>query len=705
MSTTIACPSCGQPLPDGGAASCPSCALPLTGPLAARLWHIDSSIAQLNAERPAVLAALRASGGLPTTPAGPREAQPGHEPRRWTTQQTLLGVGVALVLVASIVFLAVAWTLIGITGQVLVMGTLTALTAYGALRLSRHGLSSSAEALAVLSAGMMLVDLAAARSLGLAELDGVDLRTYGAVSGTAAAVLLALLHRRDRRIASFAVLSLAAASLAWGSVVAWGEDSAPLVAALALLGAGLFAGLRLGLASSAGLVRGLAAGPAAGWFAIGAALAGVAALDAAEAPGLTGEGLAGVALLSGISAVGAAVVRQVVRSRAATTSGVASVTADWRARPLSGDWRPLGAVALTASLASPAAVATLALQTGAAGTVVLALLTGVVAATLVAGRPLGAGASQRWAEGQAAIVIAALAAVAGAQDSDPALVVALTVTSIVATAVAVLRPAYRLAAVGTAAVTGPWAVGLAGGLVSAAAQVAALVVVALALVVVAAWRRRQPEEGLLAVTHLLVAGLAVLLCFAHDWAWPAALLAAGWGVAATAYAALPDRRAVVALGVGWLSAAVWTLLDDVGVETLEAYTLPAAALALAAGLWSRREVSESSWLTVGPAAAVALLPSSLASFDDDALARPLLAVVAGAAVLVLGTRLRWQSLVVLGATSAVIVAVSQLGPYAIGLPRWLTLGATGAVLLTLGARYERSRLEARRAAQWLSSLR
>lgn len=60
---------------------------------------------------------------------------------------------------------------------------------------------------------------------------------------------------------------------------------------------------------------------------------------------------------------------------------------------------------------------------------------------------------------------------------------------------------------------------------------------------------------------------------------------------------------------------------------------------------------------------------------------------------------------VIGAAAAAVVAVSQLAPYAIGAPRWLTLGLTGAVLLALGARYEKRRADAHRVAHWLAGLR
>jgi hypothetical protein len=61
--------------------------------------------------------------------------------------------------------------------------------------------------------------------------------------------------------------------------------------------------------------------------------------------------------------------------------------------------------------------------------------------------------------------------------------------------------------------------------------------------------------------------------------------------------------------------------------------------------------------------------------------------------------------VVTGAIAALLVAGSQLAPYAVGLPRWLSLGVAGAVLLGLGARYEQRRADARRTGEWLVALR
>jgi hypothetical protein len=83
----------------------------------------------------------------------------------------------------------------------------------------------------------------------------------------------------------------------------------------------------------------------------------------------------------------------------------------------------------------------------------------------------------------------------------------------------------------------------------------------------------------------------------------------------------------------------WVLLMVAAeVTTLEAYTVPAAAVALLAGLRSRRG-RVSSWVAYGPALAAALLPS-LASIlvADGQYLRRLLLGLAALAVLLAGAR-------------------------------------------------------------------
>jgi hypothetical protein len=828
----IPCPACSRLLPESPT-SCPGCHLPLTGPEAARLWQVDQSLAVLQLERTSLIAALRTRTPAPATAAAPSpsveagvdldlDGNAGVTPdastpaprRSWTTQQTLLAVGVLLVLVAASIALAIAWFLIGRTGQMVVMGGFTAAAVVAALRLSRRGLPSSAEALAVVAGGLLLLDVSAARRFGLANLDALDERTYAATTGLLVAVLLAVLHRRDRRIAGFALLSLTAASIGWAGIVAF-ADTAAGVAGLSLAGALLFAGAHLVMPSSCGLTRRAATGPAAGWTAVSFASAGVGALTASvdalgSAPGqgadqLTLDGLASVGILATLAAAGALTVRRVVALRAAQLGSRAAVRSDWTSRPLSGDWRALGVVALVASLAAPTAVLTLAMQLGAFWTAVLAVLTAVLAIGLAVSRVRTTSVGTAWCEAQTGSALAVLVLVTVAQDSRAATITALVATALAATtaavnrpgwrvwatavaaaafvaaatlsgalasanaevlaatatgagliafalarrarpeeaplamvgyltlagallravgdgrpdgvvitvlatlsvaaaATAVLRPVLRAAAAGVSALAAAWALWLAGGLVGPQTQWVLLVAAALALVALTHWRRAHPEEIVLGTLACLVSVATVLVAVDRSWPHAAAGAAAAYGLVAVGYAALPHRRGVVTFAVVALTSASWLELDDAHVTTLEAWTLPLAALLLAAGLWSHRELGDHTWLTAGPGMAVGLLPSALFTTVDDGVLRPLVTVSVAVLVLVVGALRRWQALVVLGAAAAIIIALTQLGPYAVHLPRYLTLGTLGVALLAVGARYEQRRADARQAVSWLASM-
>ena len=837
----IPCPSCGAPLP-AQPLLCPACRLPLTGPDAARLWDLDQRLAALRAERGQLLVALRDRGlrdsvgaasvasvapgtsdapGTVTASTGQPQPQPADlgtaaalplpgapTPRRsWSTQQTLLAIGVLLVLVASSIALAVAWFLIGRYGQMVVMGGLTGLAAWVSLRLSRRGLSSSAEALALVSGGLMLLDVTAARRFGLLGLDSLDSRGYAAGAGLLVAVVLAALHRRDQRVAAFALLSLTSASVGWAGVVAFADRTAS-GAALALVGAVVFGAARFLLPASLGLTRRAAAGPASGWAVVALLTSTFGALAAAgsslDSP-VTVSGVACVVVLVLLAGGGALLVRRVVAVRAGQLGSRAAVRVDWSRRALTSDWRAVGVVAVVATLAVPAAVVGLGLQLGALGNATLAALVGATAIGLLAARPVRHSVGDLWLLGQAGLAPVLLVAVAVAHGADVPTTITLLVVSVVASATAVLRPAYRGMAAGIAAlallgavalgsglatpttqvltvtvlglvltaaalarpghpeevplaavaalafvlalvqslgqpltdavlatvlaavaiasvatavlrapvrpaaealtvVAGTAALWLLGGLASPQVQWALLSLTAALLVALAAWRRGTLDETVLGLGTLLTSVLTVAVALDRSWPHAAAGAAAAYALVAVGYAALPHRRGVVAAAVVGSTGATWIELLDADVTRLEAYTLPLAILLLAAGLWSHRELGDRSWLTAGPALAVGLLPSALATAVVDELPRALLTVIAGAALLALGAWRRWQALVVLGAVAAALVAVTQLGPMTLRAPRYLTLGTVGVALLLIGARYEQSRANARHAVSWLSSM-
>jgi hypothetical protein len=235
--------------------------------------------------------------------------------------------------------------------------------------------------------------------------------------------------------------------------------------------------------------------------------------------------------------------------------------------------------------------------------------------------------------------------------------------------------------------------------------IAVLTVTAALTAVAAGWRRGHLEEFSLAAVGALIGVVAITLATTPTDVLPLAAVLATVGLTGFGYGLLPHRGPVALLGIAGCFATTCVLLNDNDVTTLEAYTLPLAALVGAVGIvrW-RRAPDTPSWFTVGPALTTALIPSAVTTLDDAGLTRSLYVLIVGAVVLVVAVKVRWQAPMITGATAVILVAVAQLGPYAVGLPRWLSFGVVGVVLLALGARYEARRRNARDALQWVTSL-
>jgi cell division protein FtsW (lipid II flippase) len=225
-------------------------------------------------------------------------------------------------------------------------------------------------------------------------------------------------------------------------------------------------------------------------------------------------------------------------------------------------------------------------------------------------------------------------------------------------------------------------------------QVGALLVPGVALLMgSAALLDRGRRPGAEAAAAL--AGLVALGCAAADVGWLSWTLA-GLGATALATALHPDRRRVAALGALLLAASSWVRLADAGVQAPEPYVLPIAAFVLGVGHLRRRsDPTASSW-AYAPGLSLALVPSLLFSLEEETLTRSLLVGLAALVVVLLGARGRLQAPLVVGALVLGAVAVDLVGPYAAALPRWLSLGAAGALLLVVGATYEQRRRDLER---------
>lgn len=238
-----------------------------------------------------------------------------------------------------------------------------------------------------------------------------------------------------------------------------------------------------------------------------------------------------------------------------------------------------------------------------------------------------------------------------------------------------------------------------------AAQAGFAVTLAAGAVLAAGARRRHgAAEGPVAES-LGLAGLAlgVTLAAAHQ-RWLAGALTVAVPPLLLA-AARPARRGYLWAGAAVAVAATWAWLAVADVTVVEAYTLPAATVALVAGLAARRgHPHPGSWPAYGPGLALALLPSLGLAVDEHGLARPLLLFGCALLVVLAGARARLQAPLVLGAVTLIGLAADAALPVAARLPRWAAIGGTGLLLLWLGATADRRLARLRRLRRQFQEL-
>ncbi len=685
-----------------------------------------------------------ASGPLAGPPTGPVPGpQPGAAPaaavgpvapprqRRFGAQQLLLVTGVVAIVVAAVVFTARVWDGIGALGQAAVLIAVCAGAAAGSRTSARHRLGASAEALAVLSLVVLLVLVGAARSLDVLGLGGTDAGAYR-LGGLLLAVAAAAAGDRWLRTGGRPT------ALAWGSVVL--TAAVPSVLAVAVHG-------ELLTWACAALVLAVLSVPASRPLARRAPGLGVVGLVIGGAHLVTGVlALLVVDVDAGQGAwqpVGAAV-------ELALLAGASAWLAARCARPPQPGPAP-GVPARELLAGRPAvrrvavvvayggvvgALVSLAVAGGASALLFLALGIAVTAGVLVAVRP----ALLPWP-----VLVSALALAGGSLLSEPVVgqtegtwwrPVAWYALAAAALVVGQRRPvpgptagttSGPTAAVSSWASREPalqvpravWAVaaGLAalGGSLLAPAPlsgpgaVTSAVVAATALLALSALRRGAPELALVGGWAATALGSVVI---ASDGPVHVSVPLGVAGLAALLRAGARDRTAWVVPGVALLAVAWWSETDALAPPGagVEWWSLPPALLALAVGVlvWQRHP-QLGSWAALGAGLAAGLLPSALQAAAEGTLEgggwRVALVAVAGAAVCAAGVRWGWQAPVVLGAAAALLVAIGQLGPYALRLQASVGLFVAGAVVIVLAVRIEQARRDAARALGWVRALR
>jgi hypothetical protein len=213
-------------------------------------------------------------------------------------------------------------------------------------------------------------------------------------------------------------------------------------------------------------------------------------------------------------------------------------------------------------------------------------------------------------------------------------------------------------------------------------------------------RWRVPEGVALEVVGVAGAVVGVSIA-AQQPRWLAGTLTAT--VPILLIAALRRERTVAysiaagAVAVG----ATWAWLAVAHVTVVEAYTSPAAAIALGVGLFEWRRGPARSWLALGPAIVLGLGPTLVLGIARDDLDRTVVAAVMAFAIVGLGAWKQLQAPLALGSVALLTLAVDAFGPTVARLPRWLSLAVIGVLLMWIGATFETRRDRAKRATRTL----
>ena len=154
----------------------------------------------------------------------------------------------------------------------------------------------------------------------------------------------------------------------------------------------------------------------------------------------------------------------------------------------------------------------------------------------------------------------------------------------------------------------------------------------------------------------------------------------------------------------------WIRMAEADVNVWEAYTLPLAALIAAAAWLAGRSRSESlaavpSWQLEGPALTLALGPTVLLAFDDPGMTRLVTGLVVGILALAVGADQRRRAPFDVGVAAVVVLGLHTLLPYAAEVPRWVSLGTAGTILILLGATFEQRRRDLRQVKHRYAGLR
>lgn len=798
-----ACPGCRSPLPFPGL-SCSACGLALTGPEPQQVFRALKQVDALVAGLYAAANQPAAPAHVPHQPAVPASSTPRSTMSSASVPRILLGLGALCLLIAALVFLAVAWASLGVEGRTVVLGGFTFVAATLTVWVARQDLRAGAEAFAAVTLGLLALDLGGAWRAGwlgtlgdeqLLVVAGLVVAVAAAATGRwAAATPVGTLISAE----AIAVLALLGAAVGVPDTIQRGDAVAAL-AALLLFGVGAALGHRLGLRV---LALGAGAGAVVCWLLL--VWVGVLRLDELRLAHLWGELavwplLVATALMAAVSvprrlprelrvlaastavALGTLVLTAAAFDESPTRLALVelAVVAAYGAvsTRLPGAWKwvcaapsaiaSLGLAASVLRLASVAVgelvlhepwslgvldrldapdvpwtwplllpagvvgigvtVATylrcadrqpraVVVPSAAATVVALALMPALygaplvvaVTAVLVAAAALAvAGGVLGRIDLAAAAVVATVLTLVAALASDWVTAGVLAVITAAAVATDLLAP-KRLADLKSAGallapVAGSGLIWTVGHLAGLEIEVRALPVLLVLGAVVLVRPALDRELGAAAAAVLVVGG-SVVGSGAVELTWLAVYLTIA-GVVTTASALLhADRRLLAWVGLACLTLAQWIRLEQLGVGTVEAYTLPLALVLLGVGTMALLRGNGSSLATLAPGLGLALVPSLLLVMVDPIGLRAALLGLACLVLVTVGLVRGWAAPLLAGAAVGALIVLRQ-GTLAEVIPQWVLIGLVGVALTAVGVTWEQRLQEFRKVSAYVRGLR
>jgi len=796
------CPGCRSPL-GLPALSCAVCGLTLTGPEPRRVFEALRQVDVL-------VAGLYAAAGRTTvaepTGAVDRPTEPAMSPAMSSASvpRILLGLGALCLLVAALVFLAVAWAALGIEGRTAVLGGFALVAGVLTAWVAGRDLRAGAEALSAVTLGLLALVLGGAWRAGWLGTLGDE--PFLVVAGVAVAAAAAATGRwaATTPVATLvgaeviATLGLVAAAIGVPGTIQRGDAVAAL-AALAIFAVGVAVGHRLGLRV---LTLGAGAGTAVCWLLL--VWVGVLRLEILTVAHLWGDLALWPLLVATALAAAIAVPRRLPTELRVLAASIAVVLGTLVVTVASFDESPtrlalveLAVVAAYAVLstmlpgawkwlcAAPPVIAALGLAAS------VLRLTAVAVVELVLNEPWTRGVVDRldapdvpWTwplllpagvvgigltaatilhcDGRQprAVVMPSAAALVVALGLLPALYGAPLVAAVTAVLVATAALAVAGVALGgvvlVASAAGTATLALLAGLASDWVTAGVLAVLTVAAVAAELRGARTLEDlkvagtfiapltgaGLIwtvghlagvetvwrAVPVLLVLGAAILvrpvverevatsaaavLAVAGsvlgvgtiDQTWLAIYLTMAGVIATVSSLAHPSRRHLAWAGLALLTLAQWIRLHQIGVGTVEAYTLPLALVLLVVGTVALLRGNGSSLATLTPGLALALVPTLLQVLVDPLGTRALLLGLGCLVLVAVGLASGWAAPLLAGAAVGALLVLRQ-GTLAQVIPQWMLIGLVGVALTVVGVTWEQRLQEFRKVSAYVRGLR